>query len=100
MILIAMTIRPAVPEDVPLVLPMVEKIAAMHEALDPAKYGYLPGVAEMYRSWLTSRARDRHSVFLVAERSPGVLVGFLVGTLDRACRGRRALRALAAAAFE
>jgi ribosomal protein S18 acetylase RimI-like enzyme len=42
----------------------------------------------MYRGWLTSRARDRRSVFLVAERDAILtdvpfLVGFLVATVER-----------------
>jgi len=83
-----MQIRPASPADVPAVLPMVAKIAALHERWDPAKYGYLPNPAEMYRGWLTSRARDRRSVFLVAERDAILtdvpfLVGFLVATVER-----------------
>jgi ribosomal protein S18 acetylase RimI-like enzyme len=77
-----MTIRPAIPEDVPQVLPMVAAIARLHESWDPAKYGYLPKPQEMYRSWLASRARDRQSVFLVAERETKV-VGFIVGTIER-----------------
>jgi ribosomal protein S18 acetylase RimI-like enzyme len=36
----------------------------------------------MYRGWLTSRANDPRSVFLVAERE-GTLVAFLVGTVER-----------------
>jgi ribosomal protein S18 acetylase RimI-like enzyme len=77
-----MTIRPATANDVPQVLPMVERIAALHESWDPAKYGFLPDVGQMYRGWLTSRANDPRSVFLVAERD-GAIVGFLVGTVER-----------------
>ena len=77
-----MTIRPAMPDDVPHVLPMVERIAALHESWDSAKYGFLPDVAQMYRGWLTSRANDARSVFLVAERQ-GAIVAFLVGTVER-----------------
>lgn len=80
---IAMQIRPAIAADVPQVLPMVRKICAMHEALDPAKYGFLPNVAEMYRGWLTARAADPRSVFLVAEHEPGLLAGFLIATVER-----------------
>lgn len=77
-----MTIRPATAADVPHVLPMVERIAALHESWDPDKYGFLPNVAQMYRGWLTSRANDARSVFLVAERD-GTVVAFLVGTIER-----------------
>jgi RimJ/RimL family protein N-acetyltransferase len=78
-----MTLRPATPDDVPAILPMVAQLARLHESWDPAKYGYLPEPAEMYRSWLRSRATDPQSVFLVAEREPGQLVGFIVGTVER-----------------
>src|SRR5438105_4182178 len=78
-----MTVRPAIPDDVPHVLPMVAKLAALHESWDPAKYGYLPNVAQMYRSWLSSRASDQRSVFLVAETADGRIVAFLVGTVER-----------------
>jgi ribosomal protein S18 acetylase RimI-like enzyme len=82
-----MVIRPARPEDVPGVLPMVARICAFHEALDPAKYGFLPHPERMYAGWLVSRAKDRRSVFLVAEREasggePAVLVGFLVAEIE------------------
>lgn len=77
-----MEIRPAVPDDVPAVLPMVAKIAALHEQWDPAKYGFLPNPAERYRNWLTARSTDPRAVFLVAEREPGKLAGFLIGTVE------------------
>jgi ribosomal protein S18 acetylase RimI-like enzyme len=75
-------IRPATPADVPQVLPMVSKIAALHESWDPAKYGYKSNVAEMYRSWLGARAIDPKSVFLVADRETR-LVAFLIATIER-----------------
>src|SRR5439155_9001656 len=62
-----MTIRPATPADVPAVLPMVAKLAALHEKWDPARYDYKPNTAEMYRRWLSARATDANSVFLVAD---------------------------------
>src|SRR5687768_2513284 len=77
-----MTIRPATAADVPHVLLMVERVCALHESWDPAKYGFLPNIAQMYRGWLTTRARDSRSVFLVAERE-GAIVAFLVGTVER-----------------
>ena len=81
-----MLVRPASPEDVPSVLPMVERICAFHEQLDRAKYGFLPNPGGMYHNWLIDRATDARSVFLVADRdsdeAPG-LAGFLVGTVER-----------------
>jgi ribosomal protein S18 acetylase RimI-like enzyme len=85
--LIAMEIRPAAPEDVPQVLPMVRKVAAFHEAADPAKYAFRADPGETYRNWLCKRAADPRSVFLVADaRAAGDpeprLVGFLVATVE------------------
>jgi len=76
-----MDIRPATSSDVPHVLPMVEKICALHEAWDPAKYGMLPNPAERYRRWLTSQTSNPTSVFLVAEREDK-LVAFLIATTE------------------
>jgi GNAT superfamily N-acetyltransferase len=77
-----MDIRPATPEDVPAVLPMVRKVCAFHEALDPAKYGFRGDPGRMYDRWLVNRAKDPRGVFLVAEAEPGRLVAFLVGTVE------------------
>lgn len=79
-----MTIRPATPDDVPRVLPMVAAICAMHEAIDPVRYAMLPEVVEQYGAWLPARALDRQSVFLVGEEhgpSPRI-VAFLVATVE------------------
>jgi len=76
-----MDIRTATSSDVPAVLPMVAKICALHEAWDPAKYGFLPNPQDRYRRWLTARAADPRSVFLVAERE-GRLVAFLIGQIE------------------
>src|SRR5947208_9334269 len=82
-----MNLRPATAADVPDVLPMVSQIAHLHEGWDPAKYAYIPTVADRYRNWLTARATDANSVFLVAERpamnnEPPKLVGFLIATVE------------------
>jgi ribosomal protein S18 acetylase RimI-like enzyme len=78
-----MDIRPATPDDVPAVLPMVAKVCAFHQKLDPAKYGFRPHPERMYEGWMEGRATDPRSVFLVAEAAPGRLAGFLVGTVER-----------------
>lgn len=78
-----MEIRPATPDDVPAVLPMVAQIAALHEQWDPAKYGFLPDPASRYRDWLRHNANEERAVFLVAESEPGKLVGFIVATVER-----------------
>jgi ribosomal protein S18 acetylase RimI-like enzyme len=76
-----MEIRSALPGDVPQVLPMVAKICALHEKWDPAKYGFLENPASRYERWLTTRADDPRSFFLVADRKPG-LAGFLIGMAE------------------
>ena len=79
-----MEIRPAKAEDVPAVLPMVEKLCRLHESWDAAKYSFLPNIAQMYDQWLRERATHRRSVFLVAETlSPKKIVGFLIGSVER-----------------
>lgn len=84
----AMNIRPATAEDVSQVLPMVRRIAAFHEDLDPAKYSFAEDPGDMYEGWLHHRVDDPRSVFLVADaagpREDGPrLVGFLVATVER-----------------
>lgn len=80
-----MDIRPARPEDVPAVLPMVRKVCAFHEALDPAKYGFRDDPGKMYEDWLVRRATDPRSVFLVVDRGDNTtaIAGFLVGTVEK-----------------
>jgi ribosomal protein S18 acetylase RimI-like enzyme len=76
-----MEIRAATASDVPAVLPMVAKICALHEQWDPAKYGFLENPAQRYSRWLTARADDPRSVFLVADREAKI-VAFLIGTVE------------------
>jgi len=76
-----MEVRPATADDVPAVVPMVAKICALHEAWDPAKYSFLPGTPQRYHGWLTKRAADPRSVFLVADAQPK-LAGFLIATVE------------------
>jgi GNAT superfamily N-acetyltransferase len=78
-----MEIRPATPADVPQVLPMVAQLCALHESWDPAKYGFLPHVAEGYRNWMTNKTADPRAVFLVADRPGRGPVAFLIGTVER-----------------
>lgn len=61
---------------------MVAQICAMHEAMDPDKYGYLPDIVSMYEHWLPQRAVDPRSVLLVADAGTG-LAGFVIGTVEK-----------------
>jgi ribosomal protein S18 acetylase RimI-like enzyme len=76
-----MTIRPATPEDVPQVLPLVKGICDLHESWDPVRFDFKDNVVEMYRLWLTERAKDERSVFIIAERD-GKIVAYIVGTIE------------------
>ncbi len=82
-----MNIRPATPADVPAVLPMVAKICAFHEQLDPAKYSIRPDTTSKYDGWLRARATDPRAVFLVADREtgedPAQLAAFLIATIEK-----------------
>jgi len=75
-----MEIRPATAKDVPQVIPMVRKIAGMHEKLDPAKYTFRSDPGEMYRDWLVGQSKNTRSVFLVADAGES-LAGFLIATV-------------------
>lgn len=77
----AMEIRRATAADVPNVLPMVARICALHQHWDRAKYSFLPHPETRYSRWLSARAEDPESVFLVAE-TDGKLVAFLIGTVE------------------
>ncbi|MBU6414408.1 MAG: GNAT family N-acetyltransferase [Planctomycetes bacterium] len=74
-------VRSATAADVEQVLPLVEKICAMHRGMDARKYGFVPDIVERYRTWLPQRAADARSVLLVAEDDSG-LAGFVVGTVE------------------
>lgn len=77
-----MTIRPATATDVPQVLPMVQKLAELHESWDAQRYPYLPDIGQRYQGWLRNRASDPRSVFLVADAGAGRIVGFAVATTE------------------
>ena len=80
-----MDIRPATPDDIPAVLPMVRKVCDFHEKLDPAKYPFRKNPEQLYGGWLAARATDPRSVFLVADAGRDGRpkpVAFLVGTVE------------------
>ena len=75
-------VRAAKPVDVPLVLPMVEKISALHQGWDPSRFAVVEHFTSRSGRWLGEVAADPHGIFLVAE-ADGRLVGFLIGTIDQ-----------------
>ena len=77
-----MLIRPATVDDVPQVLPMVGKLARLHESWDPQRYPYIADIEQRYDRWLRARAVDPRSVFLVAQTPKGQVVGFAVATVE------------------
>ena len=76
-----MEIRRATAGDVAGVLPLVSKIAALHQGWDRAKYGFDADPALRYRNWLTARADDPRAVFLVAVGDERI-VAFLIATVE------------------
>lgn len=62
-----MFIRPATPDDVPLILPMIDALLSHHAAEDPDRFATLPDILDRYARWLPIRATDPRSIFLVAE---------------------------------
>ena len=76
-----MTIRPATAEDVPQILPLVKAICDQHKSWDPVRFDFKDNVVDMYRTWLTARAKDGRSVFFVAERDANI-VAYLIGTIE------------------
>lgn len=82
-------IRRAELDDIPRILPLIAKICAFHQALDPAKFGFLPHPELHYEEWLrrvVSRDRD---LCLVAEipsdksEAELTLGAFLIATVER-----------------
>ena len=57
---------------------MVQSVCDYHQALDPAKFGFLPDVTARYASWLPRRATDPNSVLLLAQVGD-TPAGFFVG---------------------
>jgi ribosomal protein S18 acetylase RimI-like enzyme len=76
------TIRAASLADVSALLPMIEKICALHQAWDSAKYGFLPEPGKHYEGWLRSQIEDDLSLILAAE-TQSELVGFLIATEEQ-----------------
>ena len=77
-----MEIRAGTPADVAGVLPMLTAQYALHAAWDPAKFRTRDGFEAGYGRWLTGLATSGEGVFVVAERSPGVLAGVVVATVE------------------
>lgn len=76
-----MEIRPARVDDVDQVLPLVQKIVALHETWDAPRFAAREDASDMYDHWLRRRAEDEESVFLVGDRD-GTIVAFLIATVD------------------
>lgn len=77
-----MTIRPAQPDDVPAVLPLVRRINQLHQQWDRERFGLKGDPADSYDGWLRRRAADPQSVFLIAVNDAGEIAAYLVGTIE------------------
>ncbi len=78
-----MSLRSATPDDVPLILPMIDALLSHHATEDPDRFATLPDVLDRYARWLPIRATDPRSIFLVAEEPdiPG-LAAFAVCSIE------------------
>jgi ribosomal protein S18 acetylase RimI-like enzyme len=80
-----MRFRPAIPADVPHLIPMLLDQYSIHVAWDASKFAPVPGFEKGYAQWLARRADDPESVFLVAtagDADDAPPVGFLIGTVE------------------
>lgn len=82
-----MTIRPASPDDVPAILPLIARLVEVMQTNDPQKYGSDDEAHEMYRGWLRNLIEQGRAVILVADAAghnePARVIGFIIGTIER-----------------
>lgn len=76
-----MTIRPAIPDDVPQILPLVRKICDLHQQWDAQRFHFRDDVLQSYDRWMRERAKDERSVFFIAELD-GQIVAYIIGTIE------------------
>ena len=76
-----MIIRDATVDDVPAVLPLVQRLCDLHRQWDTERFDFKPDLADRYRRWLGARCADAGAVFLVADAG-GRVVAYLVGTTE------------------
>ncbi|MBO3460578.1 GNAT family N-acetyltransferase [Aetokthonos hydrillicola Thurmond2011] len=76
-----MSIRSAVPTDIPALLPMVTKICILYESWDSAKFNFILDPEKRYERFLKQLITDERGVFFVAE-DEDQLVGFLIATVE------------------
>jgi len=78
-------IRRALLSDVDALFPMLEKLCAMHKALEPARYDFLPHLRSLYDPWLKKIIVNPRHLVLVAETTDtqsSQLVGFLLSSVE------------------
>lgn len=83
-----MIIRSANLSDIPVLLPMIGKMCALHQSWDEAKYGFLPEPERLYERWLGNLIQSQRDLCLVADiddlqPESSSLVAFLIATVER-----------------
>jgi len=79
----AFTIRAMTSADLSAVGPLAAALVAMHHALDPLRFIYLPDPGKGYAAYLGSELHNPRVVLLVAERaSDRAVVGYTYGRLE------------------
>lgn len=77
-----MMLRTAQIADIPQLLPLIGKICALHQAWDPAKYGFCHQPEQRYESWLGKLvANPRHLCLVVEDQTQ--LISFLIATVEK-----------------
>jgi ribosomal protein S18 acetylase RimI-like enzyme len=76
-------VRPARPNDLPLLGPMGAALVRHHHELDPRRFFLTEGLESGYASFLGGELGRKRAVVLVAERAEdGAVVGYAYGTLE------------------
>ncbi len=77
-----MILRTAQLADIPQLLPLIGKICALHQAWDPAKYGFCQHPEHLYESWLGKLVTNARHLCLVVEDQTQ-LIAFLIATVEK-----------------
>lgn len=85
----AICLRPAVPADIPRLLPLIGKICDFHRLQDAARYSFLPQIEQRYPKWVKGLIDDPRDLCLVveddSENNPATaqLIAFLLAKAEQ-----------------
>ena len=76
------TVRPAVPADLPALARLGVMLIDYHSALDPRRYMTVDNALEGYRWYLSQELENENAVLLAAVGEGDVVVGYAYGTIE------------------